>query len=143
MISFLRFIPKILFPVISLATAIFGILKLNQIPNPTYTIRKNYWCVALYGCCSGVTDIILCILTFIIIPKGTYGTGYELIASVFIFIIYEPICIVTSRKLQKRMSGLKEEIVKGNDMSRINSLILSAFLKAVFVFFFRIYIIEV
>ena len=127
-----------LMALISVVAGVVGIVGINALPKETYTIRKNYWMVVLYGSISAFVDILFTAITLLAIPYGTYGCAEGLLIGIGIAVIFTPFCLVSSYRLQKRMSRLKEEIVRKNWMGRINCLNYSPIFKFIFFLFWGV-----
>lgn len=100
--------------------------------------QKNYRMVVLYSTISPGVDILFTASILLSIPYGTYSIAEGLLIGIVIAVIFTPFCLISSYRLQKRMSQLKEEIVKDNWMGRINCLNYCPIFKFIFFLFLGI-----
>ena len=124
--------------VISVVAGVVGIIGINILPKEADPIRKNYRMVVLYSTISPGVDILFTASILLSIPYGTYSIAEGLLIGIVIAVIFTPFCLISSYRLQKRMSQLKEEIVKDNWMGRINCLNYCPIFKFIFFLFWGI-----
>lgn len=100
--------------IISIFSGIFCLIKIKSIPNPEYPVKKNFKMIVFYSSLSVFVDILFIIITLFMIPQGTYEAGGAIVVSFLIAFSFAPFCLISSRRLQKRMSALKEQVYKGD-----------------------------
>lgn len=141
--EYVRFVLKCVMAVISVVAGIFSIVKVNTLPKTAWALKKNYRMVSLYSASGILVDILFIAIILCMIPPGTYGTGWEFIIATLAFLAFLPFSVISSLRLQKRMSALKEEIVKKNRMDRFNCLYYCPIFKSAFFFLWVVFVLEV
>ena len=94
----------IVFTIISLFTAVFSIIKINNLPNRKFSIKGNYGRIAIYSSIGAVLDLLMAVITIIFCGVGDFGTGIEFMMALIVMIVYTPICLISSHKLKRRMN---------------------------------------
>lgn len=130
---------KLLFLAVSIITGVLGIVKLNNLPSQQYSLKQNYWRIAIFSSLGAILDFAMFWIIVGFIPPGDYGTGFELLAVFIVIILYSPPCIITSIRLKQRMKDYNKEY----DVTKTNALNCSIVFKVMFILVEVIWIVEV
>lgn len=130
---------KIAFLAASFIAGVLGIVKLNQLPLPKYSVRQNFWRIAVFSSIGAILDFVMFWVVVYSVPPGDYGTGIEWLAVLMVLVLYAPACIITSIRLKRRIKKYTTEY----DVRRTNALNCSIVFKAMFILVEVIWILEV
>lgn len=131
---------KIIFVVISIISAIIGIVRINGLPKEQYSYKQNYWRIAIYSTISAFLDFIMFTIILFGFPEKEITTsGIETIISLLIIIIYTPVCIITTKKLKQRIKNYDNDRF---EVKTVCGLISSLVVKIFFAYFITIWIVD-
>lgn len=130
---------KLLFLAVSIITGVLGIVKLYNLPSQQYSVKQNYWRIAIFSSLGAILDFTMFWIIICFIPPGNYGTGLELLGMFIVIVLYSPPCILTSIRLKQRMKDYNKDY----DVTKTNALNCSIVFKVMFILVEVIWIVEV
>lgn len=130
---------KVSFLIISLLTAVLGIVCVSNLPNDRLSRDGNYWRISIFSNLSSALDIVMFWIVVSLMPDGEYGTGIEVIAFCAVLLFYGIPCVVCSCKLKRKIKRMGDDVFK---LNKINGLNVSVIIKAMFFLVETIWIVE-